>query len=43
MWFILFISIKVIDKKENKRKKEKKKFKYFKKCNIKEYYNKKEF
>ena len=37
MWFIFFISIKVIDKKENKREKEKEKFKYFEKCNVKKY------
>ena len=38
MWF--FFSIKVIDKRENKREKKEEKFKYFKKCNIKKYYNK---
>ena len=40
---IFFFSIKIINKKENKREKKEKRFKYFKKCNIKKYYNKKEF
>ena len=40
MWFILFISIKIIDKKK-KREKKRERFKYFKKCNIKKYYDKK--
>ena len=42
MWFIFFISIKIIDKKENKREKKEKEFKYFERYNVKEYYDKKE-
>ena len=42
MWFIFFISIKIIDKKENKREKKEKEFKYFERYNVKKYYNKKE-
>ena len=42
MWFFLFISIKIIDKKENKREEKGERFKYFEKYNIKKYYDKKE-
>ena len=42
MWFIFFISIKIIDKKENKREEKEEKFKYFEKCNIKKYCDKEE-
>ena len=41
MWF--FFSIKIIDKKENKREEKKEKFKYFEKYNVKKYYNKEEY
>ena len=43
MWFIFFISIKVINKKENKKEEKEKEFKYFEKCNVKKHYNKKEY
>ena len=33
----------IIIKKKIKREKEKEKFKYLKRCNVKKYYNKKEF
>ena len=40
MWFIFFISIKIIDKK-NKREEKGERFKYFEKCNVKKYCDKK--
>ena len=44
MWFIFFILIKIINKKENKREEKKKeKFKYFERYNIKKYCDKEEY
>ena len=42
MGFIFFISIKIINKKEKKKKKKEKEFKYFEKCSVKEYCDKRE-
>ena len=42
MWFIFFISIKIINKKENKREEKEEKFKYFERYNVRKYYNKEE-
>ena len=43
MWFIFFISIKIIDKKESKREEKGEKFKYFEKYNVKKYCDKGEY
>ena len=40
MWFIFFISIKIINRKKNKREEKEEEFKYFEKYNIKKYCDK---